>query len=193
MIRKEAAMVRLMVLWMPILLSAVFVFLASWIIHMFLPYHRSDYKKMPSEDDVMDAIRRFNVPPGDYMVPRAGSPSAMRDPAFLEKLKKGPVFLATIFPSGGFGMGKQLLQWFVYCLVVSVFAAYVAGRALPAGAPYLHVFRFAGVTAFTCYGIALWQDSIWYRRSWATTFKSNVDSLIYGMLTAGTFGWLWPK
>jgi hypothetical protein len=86
-----------------------------------------------------------------------------------------------------------LVLWFLYCAIVGVFAAYVAGRALPAGAEYLRVFRFAGVTAFVGYTLALWQMSIWYRRAWSTTIKATVDGLIYALLTAGTFGWLWPR
>jgi hypothetical protein len=89
-------------------------------------------------------------------------------------------------------MGKSLMQWFLYCIVVGVFAAYIAGRAVGPGAEYLEAFRFAGATAFIGYGIALWQNSIWYKIAWSTTIKSNFDSLIYGLLTGGAFGWLWP-
>ncbi len=67
------------------------------------------------------------------------------------------------------------------------------GRALGPGANYLHVFRFAGATAFLGYAGALSQMSIWYRRAWSLTIKSSFDGLIYGLLTAGTFGWLWPR
>jgi len=98
----------------------------------------------------------------------------------------------TVLPNGPMGMGKNLTQWFLYSVVVGVFGAYVAGRALPPGAAYLSVFRFVGVTAFLAYAAALWQMSIWYRRAWITTIKATVDGLIYGLLTAGTFGWLWP-
>ena len=55
------------------------------------------------------------------------------------------------------------------------------------------MFRFVGVTAFLAYAAALWPMSIWYRRSWLTTFKGTVDGLVYALLTAGTFGWLWPR
>jgi len=85
------------------------------------------------------------------------------------------------------------VHWFIYSAVVGFFAAYVAGRALPAEAEYLRVFRFAGVTAFVGYSLALWQMSIWYRRAWSTTVKATVDGLVYALLTAGTFGWLWPR
>ena len=180
-------------LLLPILLSAVLVFLVSWLIHMFLPWHKSDYAKLPNEDKVRDALRPFAIPPGDYMVPRPAGPEDMRSPAFQDKVKQGPVMVVTVMPNARFSMVKGLVGWFVYSLVVGLFAAYVTGRALPPASPYLSVFRFAGVTAFLGYALALWQMSIWYQRSWSTTIKATVDGLIYGLLTAGTFGWLWPK
>ena len=117
----------------------------------------------------------------------------MRSPEFLDKLKKGPLVVMTVMRSGRPNMGPQLVQWFGYCLVVGVFAAYIAGRALGRGASYLSVFRFAGCTAFAAYTLALWQQSIWYKRSWGTTIRYTIDGLIYGLMTGGTFGWLWPK
>lgn len=180
-------------LWLPILLSAVIVFVASAIIHMALPYHRGDHKKLPAEDEAMEALRKFSIPPGDYMLPHAGSPEAMRSAEFKDKREKGPVATMTVVKPGPVSMGSNLVQWFIYCLVVGVFAAYIAGRALGPGAPYLAAFRFAGATAFIAYAVALWQDSIWYQRSWGTTFRNTVDGLIYALLTGGTFGWLWPR
>ncbi len=186
-------MVPVLSLWLPILLSAVIVFVASSIIHMVLGYHASDYRKFPNEDSVMDALRKSGIPPGDYIFPKPDSPKAIKDPAFREKWSKGPVGMMTVIPGGPLSMGKQLALWFLFCIVVGVFAAYIAGRALPTGAPYLSVFRFAGCTAFIGYSLALWQFSIWYHRSWVTTLKVNIDGLIYGLLTAGVFGWLWPR
>ncbi|HYK87638.1 MAG TPA: hypothetical protein VE398_02640 [Acidobacteriota bacterium] len=186
-------MTDLVALWLPILLSGVFVFIVSSLIHMVLPWHKSDYVKIPDEDKVMEALRPLAIPPGDYMVPRPSSMNDMRAPDFVEKLRKGPVMMVTVMPNGPASMGKNLVLWFLYSVIVSYFAAYIAGRALPAGAEYLHVFRFVGAAAFLGYSVALWQMSIWYRRSWSTTFKSTVDGLIYALLTAGTFGWLWPR
>jgi len=186
-------MVPLVSLWLPILVSAVIVFIASSIVHMVLGYHASDYKKLPSEDDVMEALRKFDIPPGDYFVPRAGSTKEMKTPAFVEKMRKGPVALMTFMKIGRPGMGAQFVQWFLYCVVVGIFAAYIAGRALPSDAPYRAVFRFAGCTAFVGYALALWQNTIWYKRSWMVTLKSTIDGLVYGLLTGGTFGWLWPR
>lgn len=180
-------------LWLPILLSAVIVFVVSSIIHMALPWHKSDYSKIPNEDKVMDALRPLAIPPGDYMVPRPSSMQDMRSPEFAEKMKKGPILVATVMANGPTPMARNLILWFLYSAVVGFFAAYVAGRALPVGAPYLHVFRFVGTTAFVGYSLALWQMSIWYRRAWSTTIKATIDGLIYASLTAGTFGWLWPR
>lgn len=186
-------MVGVMSLWLPILLAAVVVFLASYVLHMVLKYHHSDFARVPSEEDVMDAIRNANVPPGDYMMPYGGGPEAMKDPDFIEKFKRGPVAMMTVMESGPPTMGSSLAQWFVYCIIVNIFAAYIAGRALEPGAQYLAVFRFAGTTAFVGYGLALLHDSIWYKRQWSTTIKMLIDSLIYALLTAGVFGWLWPS
>ena len=180
-------------LWLPILLSAVVVFFVSSLIHMASPWHKGDYPSVPNQDAVMDALRPFAIPPGDYMVPRPASREDLRSPAFAEKMENGPVMIVTVMPNGPVSMGKNLTLWFLYAVAVGVFAAYVAGRALPVGTSYLLVFRFAGATAFCAYSVALWQMSIWYRRSWSTTFKATLDGLIYALLTAGVFGWLWPR
>jgi hypothetical protein len=186
-------MVGMLSLLLPILLSAVIVFVVSSIIHMASPWHKNDYPRMPNEDQVRSALRPLAIPPGDYMVPRPTGREEMRSPEFAERVRQGPNMVVTVLPNGPFSMKSNLIQWFVYALVVSILAAYVAGRALPPGSPYLAVFRFAGVTAFIGYSVALWQMSIWYHRSWSITAKATVDGLIYGLLTAGTFGWLWPR
>jgi hypothetical protein len=186
-------MVPLTSLWVPILVSAAIVFVASSILHMVVPWHRTDFRGLPAEGDVMEALRRFAIPPGDYMVPRPATPAAMKSPEFLDKMNKGPVVVMTVLPSGPPNMGQSLALWFVYCVVVGLFAGYVASRALAPGAPYLEVFRFTGTVAFVGYSLALWQGTIWYKREWMTTLKSTIDGLVYGLLTGGTFGWLWPS
>lgn len=185
-------MIGLYALWLPILLSAVIVFVASSLIHTVLPWHKNDYRKVPNEDKVMEALRPLAIPPGDYMIPRPASTQDLRSPEFAEKMNKGPVLVMTALPTGPMTMGRNLVLWFLYSVAVGVLAAYVAGRALPAGTPYLRVFQLAGVTAFLGYSVALWQMSIWYRRAWSTTIKATIDGLIYSLLTAGTFAWLWP-
>lgn len=185
-------MTPLSALWLPVLVSAVIVFVASSLVHMVLPWHKGDYPAVPDQDRVMDALRPFSIPPGDYMMPRAGSVEEMKSPEFAEKMERGPVAVLTVMPGGSWTMGRNLSLWFVYAAVVSLFAGYIASRALGPGADYLEVFRFVGTGAFLGYAAALWQMSIWYHRGWLLTFKATVDGLIYALLTAGTFGWLWP-
>ena len=186
-------MVPLTSLWIPILVSAALVFVVSSVIHMLLPVHKNDFRRLPKEDEALESMRKLGLEPGDYMFPQCSSMAEMKDPTFLAKMEKGPVGVLTVMPSGPPAMGPSLALWFVYCAVVGLFAAYVAGRALPVGAHYLAVFRFAGVTAFAGYSLALWQNTIWYKRSATTTLKSTIDGLVYALCTAGVFGWLWPK
>ena len=186
-------MTALTALLLPIFLSAVFVFIASSIIHMLPLWHHNSFPALPNQDAILDALRPMNIPPGDYLLPRAVTTKEMRSPEFDEKMKRGPVVMMTVFKPGAFSMAKPLALWFVYTLVVSYFSAYIASRALGPGAHYLDVFRFAGATAFIAYSLALWQMSIWYQRAWSLSIKATIDGLIYACLTAGTFGWLWPK
>jgi hypothetical protein len=186
-------MTALSALWLPILLSSVLVFVVSSIIHMAPLWHKSDYPKLPNEDRVMDALRPLGLPPGDYYMPRPAGAAEMRAPEFIEKVKRGPNVLMTVMPPMEGRMAKSLTLWFVYIVVVGVFAASIASRALAPGAAYFEVFRFVGTSAFIGYALALWQMSIWYHRAVSMSIKATVDGLIYASLTAGVFGWLWPR
>lgn len=187
-------MTDLSALWLAILVSAVIVFIASAVIHMTPLWHKNDYPKVPNEDRLRDALRPLAIPPGDYMVPRAAGSKDMSSPAFLEKLKQGPVLILSVLPNrSSVSMSRNLTQWFIYCVIVSIFAAYIASRSLTPGADYLRVFQIAGAVAFVGYAVALLQMSIWYERSWSLTNKAILDGLIYALLTGGTFGWLWPN
>lgn len=186
-------MISVMSLWLPILLSAVAVFFVSFIVHMLLPYHRTDFDRIPNEDAVMAALGSHNIPQGEYMFPHASDPGAMKDPAYIEKRTKGPAGILAVMPNGMPGMGKFLGQWFLYSLVVSVFCAYIAGRALAPGAEGAEVFRYTMTVGFLGYGLALIHDSIWYYRKWSTTWKNLFDALLYGAATAAVFMFMWPS
>ena len=184
-------MVSALSLWLPILLSAVFVFIVSSVIHMVLNYHGNDYQAVPSEDDVMDALRSFDIPEGEYFLPHVSDAKQRGTDEFKAKIEKGPVAFLTVIP-GGYNMGGKLAMWFLFSIIVGLFAAYLAGHALEPGAHYLAVFRFTGAAAFGAYALALMQNSIWYGRGWGNTLQSMADGFVYALVTAGTFGWLWP-
>ncbi len=178
-------------LWFPILVSAVVVFLASSVIHMMFTYHKKDLKKLPDEESVMNALRPFNIPAGEYQMPYCGTAKAMKDPATIEKFNKGPVAVLAVWGNGMPQMGKNLIQWFIYIIVVSVFSAYIAVHTLSADSNYLAVFRIVGTTAFIGYALGIWQSYIWWKKSLRYAIFSSLDGLIYACLTAGVFGWLW--
>jgi len=184
-------MITIAMLWEPILISTVLVFVASAILQMFVGHHWNDMRAVPQQQSLIDALRGLALPVGDYMVPRPASRAAARDPAFMEQLNKGPVARLQVLP-GGMNMGRSLAQWFVYVLVVSWVCAAAAVHELPPGTQYLRVFHLVAVVGFAAYALALPQASIWYGRSWRMTVMTMIDGLIYGLLTGGTFGWLWP-
>lgn len=185
-------MVTVLSLWLPILLSAVLVFVASSVIHMFLGYHADDHAPIPGEAEVGDAIRAAGVPPGAYAMPYAGSMKAMGSPEFLEKMERGPVALVTVRRPGAPNMGKTLAAWFILGLGVSILAGYMAGRGAGPGADFGEVFRFAATTAVAAYVVGSWSESIWFGRKWSTTFRNTLDGVIYAAITGAVFGWLWP-
>jgi len=185
-------MIPLTALWLPILLAAVIVFVASSIMHMVLPYHRNDYQQLPDERKVLAALRAAGVKRGLYMFPFA-APKDMKSPATVEKYNQGPVGMMAVVPDGVPAMPKFLTMWFIYCLIIGCFVAYLTSSGVAPGADYLVVFRVAGTAAFLAYGLGNVSSSIWKGQPWPMTIKEVIDGFVYGMLTAGTFGWLWPR
>jgi|SRR5271166_285168 len=185
-------MVSVSALWLPILLSAVIVFVASSVMHMLLKYHNSDYRKLPDEDKILAAMRPANLQPGLYVFPHC-THQDMKSPAMTEKFKQGPVGFLTLRPNGPPAMPQFLIQWFVFCLVIGFFVAYLTAHTVAPGAHYLAVFRVAGTAAFLAYGLGNLSNGIWKGQPWLSVIKEVIDGLVYGMLTAGTFGWLWPR
>ena len=185
-------MVALTALWLPILLSAIVVFVASSIIHMALPYHRSEYHQLPDEDKLLAALRTAGLQRALYVFPFC-THKDMKSPAILEKFKQGPVGMLTVFPSGPPNMGKFLGLWFGYCLLIGLFVAYLTGHTVAPGVRYLAVFRVAGTAAFMAYGLGPLVNGIWKSQPWSMCLKESFDGVVYCLLTAGTFGWLWPR
>lgn len=183
-------------LWLPILLSAVFLFIASSLIWTAFKWHDGDWRQLGPSNELQEVLRKVGIAPGQYMFPegdRHATDKAAAKKAWEDRYAKGPVGVVYAGTPGKMSMGKMMGQMVVYFLVVSFFVAYVAAHGLPHGAPYLKVFQLVGATAFIAYSAGQFVDSIWFYRSWRTTWLNVVDALIYCGLTAGTFGWLWPR
>lgn len=186
-------MVGLGSLWLPILLSAVLVFITSSIIHMVLRYHNRDYSRLPNEEAVRAAIRAGSPAAAQYVIPYCPEMKQMETPEMKQKYTEGPVAVLNVMRSGVPTMGRPLVQWFIYALLVSLFVAYVAASSISSGSPYLHVFRVVGATAFLGYAAGQVPAAIWMGKPWSVAGKEVFDGLLYGLVTAGTFGWLWPR
>jgi hypothetical protein len=182
--------VQLTSLWLPILLSAIAVFVASALIWTVVQWHNSDWKKLPDEEAARRALK--GVAPGEYNLPHAADGKARQSPEWQEKFREGPAAMMVVLPHGSMAMGKQFVQWILYCLIISLLVGYVAAATLPAGTGYLKVFQVTGTTAFLAYAGGAAAGSIWFGHGWGRTVKDIIDGLVYGLLTAGFFGWLWP-
>lgn len=183
-------MVTVGALWAAILVAAVLVFVMSSIVWMVLPHHKTDWKGLPDEEAVLEALG--DVPPGQYDFPHMASLEEMKMPEVKARFEKGPVGFFTVAPPGTPNMAKNLGIWFLFTLLVSGTIAYVAGRALPPGTEYLRVFQITGTVAWAAYGFASVGDAVWFARPWSSVAKQLFDALLYALVTAGAFGWLWP-
>lgn len=184
-------MVTLVNLWLPILVSAVFVFIAANILWMALPFwHHKDYAMLAPEqsDGVVANIK--NAASGQYMVPSVNWGKLTKEQQAA--VQSGPGGLLIVRNPMNFSLGSMLVRFFLYNVVVITVVAYVASLALEHGAKYPQVFRVAGSAGILGYAFHTVSDSIWYGRPWSATTKFIIDGIIYGLLIGGTFGWLWP-
>lgn len=184
--------VSLLQLWVPILLGGVLAWVASGLIHMVIKYHNADYKPLPNEDDVMAAVGKGSPAPGLYTFPFCTDMSEMKNEAVQQKFAKGPVGMLAVFPNGMPPMGKLMVQQVSFFIVGCVLIAYCARLALAPGADYMTVFRFVTTVGFVTFGWGVIPFSIWYGHPWSNTARYLLDALIYALVVAGTFGWLWP-
>lgn len=180
-------------LWLPVLLSAVAVFVISSLIHMVLKWHAGDYGTLANEDAIRAAIRAANPPPGRYVIPACGDMKDMASEEMKRKYAEGPIGHLTIGPNGQPNMGKYLGQWFLWSLVVAAVAGYLAGRVF--GLDHNHAraaAKLVGAVTFIAHGFGTVTESIWMMRPWSSSVKYLADSALYAIGSALVFLWLWP-
>lgn len=185
-------MVSLASLWLPIVLGAVAVFIASSLIHMVFKWHNADYRKLGNEDEVRAAIRKGSPAPGQYVVPHCLDMKELQSPEMQQKFADGPNALLWIRANGKMGMGPMLGQWFALNLLVSFMVAYIAAHTLAAGAAPLQVLRVTAAIGFLAYAIGSISDGIWFYKPWAAVAKDLLDALIFGFAGGAAFACLWP-
>ena len=180
-------------LWLPILLSAVFVFFCSALFNMLLRFwHMADYQGFTNEEDVRAAVRGGSAGrPGLYTLPYC-TPENMKDPAFQAKFTEGPVAMVMIRPAGPMSMGKPLLQWFLFCLLVSFLCALLAVHVIGPGADHKLVFHVLALAALLGHAAGSIPNAIWWAHPWKAALKYMVDGIVYAVIVGLTFAWLWP-
>ena len=186
-------MISLAQLWMPIVLSAVLVFVVSSLIHMVFKWHNSDYRKLTNEDEVRAAIRASNPAPGQYMIPYCGDPKEMGKPEMLQKFKEGPTGFLNLMRPGAPSMGKPLAFWFLLNLIIAFAVGYLACHTVPFGVSFLAVCRFVGIVTFLAYACGSVANAIWMGKTRNSAAKEVLDAFLYGLVSAVAFGWLWPR
>jgi len=179
-------------LWLPIVVSAVLVFVASSLIWNVLGAHKWHIKGLPDEAAARESLAKQALAPGQYSIPYCPDPAMMKEPAFKEKMEKGPVAVLIVRKPGMPNMGQFLGAWFAYLLLVSYAVAFVCGQTLSRSTPFMLVFRVAGAVALAGYSFAQIPNAIWWGRPWKSALKEFADGIVYALLTGGTFGWLWP-
>lgn len=179
-------------LWLPVVVSAVAVWLVSAVLHMVLKYHRADHRPLAEEDGVGHTLRKAAARPGVYMIPHCSDMSLMKDPAFVKKFEDGPVAIITVMPNGMPNMGKSLGLWLGFCLLVSFVTSYIARHALDPGAVGMEVMRLTGTVAFIAYAFGYFQDSIWKGIPWSNSLRGILDAAVYALVTGLVFRFLWP-
>jgi hypothetical protein len=179
-------------LWLPFLVSAVVVWIASAILHMALKYHRADYRALPDEEAVGAAMRKTALAPGYYVIPYCPDPGKMKDPDVVRRYETGPVAQIAVLRNGAPALPKYLFLWFLFCLLVSFICAYLARNTLLQGVSGMTVCRLTGTVAFVGYGLGNFQNSIWRGMPWSNSLRELADSVIYAVLTGLVFAWLWP-
>ena len=178
-------------LWLPVVVSAVAVWLVSAVLHMVLKYHRADYKRLSEEDGVGNSLRKAASSPGVYVMPFCEM-SEMKDPAVRKRYEDGPVAMITVMPNGMPNMGKSLGLWLGFCLLASFVTSYIARHSLDPGAMGMEVMRLTGTVAFIAYAFGYFQDSIWKAIPWSNSLRGILDAAVYAVVTGLVFRFLWP-
>jgi hypothetical protein len=185
-------MTSLLALWLPIIVSAVAIFFASFLTWMVLPHHKGDWKGAPDEDELLEKLRSIKISPGQYSFPFCRDPKEAAEPEMKRKFEKGPNGVLVIWPSRP-SLPSCLIWVFIFYLVVSIFVAYISGLHLETGAGFLPVFQTAGVAGVMAYAMGFIPNAIFFRKPTGVLVKDIIDAVAYGLITGALFGILWPS
>lgn len=170
----------------PILLSAVALFVASFLSWMVVQLHRDDWKKLENEDAVMATAAK--VPVGNYMFPCAKSMEEMKSEEFQKKYDSGPRGILTILPKANMGLNLGLT--FLYFIAISFLLAYLSSMVLPPGTEFAKVLRFVSTAALMTFLAAMVQHAIWFK---TRIFGHLIESIAFALIVGAFFAMFWPS
>lgn len=181
----------LLSLWLPVLVSSIVVFMASFVAWMVLPHHKSDWSKLGKEEEFTAALNSLEVTPGQYMFPYFSDAAEMKSDDFKARWAAGPRGTLSIW-AGEPNMGLNLLWTFLFYIVTGIFIAYLGKIGLPAGAAFVDVFRFTTTAAILAHCFGNIPNAIWFKKKGRSVVNDLLDGIVYGVLTGLVFAWLWP-
>lgn len=178
-------------LWLPILVSSVVVFFASFLAWVVLPHHKPEIKKLEDEDGFLAMLKSADVPAGSYMFPMCTGGKEMKDPAYLKKLEEFPCGMLNVWQKPR-PMQVCLLGSFVTYLLIAVFVAYLAHFAFERGEAFMTIFRFTSAAAIAAHVLGTIPGGVWFGVQVRSMVTCAIDGIVFGLLTGLTFAWMWP-
>jgi hypothetical protein len=174
-------------LWLPVVVSSIAVFFASFLSWMVLRLHQKDWVKMPREDDFMKCVADLGLRQGNYMFPGTTSPKEENEPAYQQKYQAGP--RGTLQVHEPVNLGRNLGLTFAYFFVCNATIAYLASFALSSESDFITVFRFVATVALLTYLASIVQHAIWFR---VRITGHVIESIAYALIAGVIFASLWP-
>ena len=174
-------------LWLPILISTIALFFASFLSWMVVQLHMKDWVKLDDEEKLMGVVREMNIPDGNYMFPGATSGKEMNSPEHMEKYSEGPRGVLTILPVPN--MGKNLGLTLLFFLFCNATFGYLASFALEQQHDFLTVFRFVATIALLTFCASIVQHAIWFR---SRVVGHVIESIAYALIAGAIFAVFWP-
>ena len=180
-------------LWIPIVVSALAVLGASCVVHVFIAQRLRNWKTLPEEDATVEHLQKSGTAPGFYVFPRRYSRASNgSEEAYVHRMESGPwgsVNVRARQPS----MGRSLVQSLTFCLVTSVFVAYLGTLALSPGDDFSRVFQVIGTAGILAYAFGGIPNAIWLGMDFRSAVLDVVDGTLCGLITGAVFGMLWPN
>jgi hypothetical protein len=177
-------------LWLPILISAGVVWVASAVIWMAMPHHKDDFDTLPNETEFINTIKGWGIPPGNYGFPNFRD-CKRDDPEMKKKLEEGPLGILNVWPPQK-GMGMNMMLSFLVYLIVSLLIGYLGWEALGPAKTFAKVFQIIGTAGVLSYSFAFIPSGIWFCQKRKALMMNVLDGIVLGLLTGLIFASLWP-